>query len=136
MQGYIALIFPPDETKQLAVTFPDVPGCATFAPDFAEAVARANEALSGHLAFLRAEGDPVPAPRTLEAIAADPEFADDVREAMPQLIVPRALSGERVRVNIMLDKGLLRQIDDLAEAEGATRSGLIETALLARIGAA
>ena len=88
MQGYIALIFPADETGNLTVLFPDVPGCGTCAATFAEAVQMGRDALSGHLAALREDNDPVPVPRTLEAITADPEFADVAREAIPQLIVP------------------------------------------------
>ncbi|WP_162596220.1 ribbon-helix-helix protein, CopG family [Methylobacterium sp. 17Sr1-1] len=40
-----------------------------------------------------------------------------------------------MRVNITIDKGLLRQADEAAQARGLTRSGLIEDALAATIGA-
>jgi predicted RNase H-like HicB family nuclease len=131
MQGYIALIYPPDPDAagEMGVTFPDVPGCTTCAPTFAGAVEAAREALSGHLAVMRADGDEIPAPRTWEAIAADPEFAGEVSAATPQLITPRLVPGERVRVNITIDRGLLRRADEAADARGLTRSGLIEAAL-------
>ncbi|MFG5121699.1 hypothetical protein, partial [Methylorubrum sp. POS3] len=51
-----------------------------------------------HLAALRANGDPVPRPRT---------WAD--------------LSDEWVRINITIDKGLLSVADEAAEAEGINR---------------
>jgi metal-responsive CopG/Arc/MetJ family transcriptional regulator len=37
--------------------------------------------------------------------------------------------GERLRINITIDKGLPRAADEVAEAAGLTRSGFIERAL-------
>ncbi|WP_432443172.1 ribbon-helix-helix protein, CopG family [Methylobacterium aquaticum] len=60
-------------------------------------------------------------------------MAEERQGATLQLITPRARTGERVRINITIDKGLLRQADEVAEARGVTRSGLIEAALTATI---
>lgn len=39
------------------------------------------------------------------------------------------MPGERLRINITIDKGLLRVDDEAAEAAGLTRSGFIERTL-------
>ena len=46
---------------------------------------------------------------------------------------PREVAAPRVRVNVTIDPALLRQADEFAEANGLTRSGLIEDALGARL---
>lgn len=129
MQGYLALVHAPDAGSEWGVTFPDVPGCATGGVTFEEAVVAAREALSGHLAALRADGEPVPAPRDLARIMASPSEKSEVEGAYVQLVFPRDVPGERVRVNITIDKGTLRRADEAAEARGLTRSALIEAAL-------
>ncbi len=135
MQGYIAIIQPPDRSGDYAVVFPDVPGCASCGETFASAVEAGREALSLHLGSMRADGEALPVARSYETIVADPDWTEERQGAMLPLITPRALTGERVRVNITIDKGLLRQADEAAEARGLTRSGLIEDALAATIGA-
>ena len=124
--GYLALIHPPEDGSEWGVTFPDVPGCVTGGDSFEAAVAAAREALSGHLTALRADGDPIPPARTLAEFSA----ARGAEETgFPQIVVPRHLPAERVRVNITIDKAMLRQADETAEARGLTRSALIEVAL-------
>ena len=129
MHGYFAFIHSPEAGSEWGVTFPDVTGCVSGGASFEEAVLAAREALSGHLAALRADGDPVPAPRELPEILADPVARADAEGAYAQLIFPRSVPAERVRVNIMIDKGMLRQADEAADARGLTRSALIEAAL-------
>lgn len=70
---------------------------------------------------------PLAAPRTWAAISADPEALP--AGALAQLVTPRRVPGERLRINITIDKGLLRVADEAAEAAGLTRSGFIERAL-------
>ncbi|SFI06130.1 type II toxin-antitoxin system HicB family antitoxin [Methylobacterium brachiatum] len=130
MTPYIGLIHPPIGTSEWGVTFPDVPGCTSGGPSFEAAVESAREALSGHLAMLASDGLAPPPPRTLAELRADPTLAEDLEGAMVQLIVPRRVPGERVRVNIMIDKGLLRLTDEAAEERGLSRSAFIEAALV------
>ncbi|HVB89331.1 MAG TPA: type II toxin-antitoxin system HicB family antitoxin [Beijerinckiaceae bacterium] len=139
MSGYVALIHPPaGRARVWGVTFPDLPGCTSAGKCFAEAAHNAREALSGHLAAMRDDGDAIPAPRSLEALRAaslkEADVAEELDGAIPQYVTPRALAGERVRINITLDKSILRRADERAEADGTTRSRLIEDALLERIG--
>ncbi|MCJ2071648.1 type II toxin-antitoxin system HicB family antitoxin [Methylobacterium sp. J-030] len=134
MNGYIGLMHPPDGASEWGVTFPDVPGCVSTGATFETAAESAREALSGHLAMLTTEGLVPPPPRTLAELRADPTIAGDLEAALVQLIAPRRVPGERVRVNIMIDKGLLRLTDEAAEARGLSRSAFIEAALVSAAG--
>jgi predicted RNase H-like HicB family nuclease len=127
--GYIALIHPPERGSGYGVTFPDLPGCISGGANFEEAARMAEDALSGHLAVLRADGDPVPSPRSWEDMKLDASLADDLTGAVPQLVIPRQMHAEKVRVNISIDRRVLRRADAYAEAHGLTRSGLIEKGL-------
>ncbi len=131
MTAYIAFLHPPEDGSTWGVTFPDVPCCISVGDSFEEAAEAAREALSGHLAALRADGDPMPAPRSWQALKQDAEAMADARGAHIHLVTPRLIPSERVRVNITIDKGLLRLADEAAEARGLTRSGLIESVLAA-----
>jgi predicted RNase H-like HicB family nuclease len=127
--GCIAIIHPPEDGSGYGVTFPDLPGCVSGGATFEEAARMAEEALSGHLAVLRADGDPVPAPRAYAVLARDPALRDDLAGAVPQLVVPRLVQAEKVRVNISIDRRVLKRADAYAEEHGLTRSGLIERSL-------
>jgi predicted RNase H-like HicB family nuclease len=59
MPNYIALVHKDDGTSY-GVSFPDVPGCISAGDTFEEAVANAAEALAGHFALMKADGDAVP----------------------------------------------------------------------------
>jgi predicted RNase H-like HicB family nuclease len=128
MNGYWALIHK-DEGSAYGVSFPDVPGCISAGDTLEEALAEGREALSAHIAWLKAEGDDVPEPRTHEALKADTQAMQDAEGATWHLILPRAVKAPRVRVNIMIDPGLLREADEAADAQGLTRSAIIEAAL-------
>lgn len=130
MNGYIALLHLPVGDAGWGVTFPDVPGCVSAGESFEAAAEAAREALSGHLALLTTDGLESPPARTLAELRADPSIAEDLEDALMQLIAPRRVPGERVRVNIMIDKGLLRLTDEAAEARGLSRSAFIEEALI------
>ena len=81
MAGYVALVHK-DEATSYGVSFPDVPGCVSAGDTLDEALANAAEALAGHLALMRADGDAIPVARSPEAIKADPKLADDLRDAL------------------------------------------------------
>lgn len=129
MEAYLALIHPPEGGSSYGVTFPDVPGCVSAGDTFGEAIANAEEALSSHLALLRADGDPVPEPRRYEELIQDAEMAQDAQGAAWAAIVPRVVPTPRVRVNIMIDPLLLRELDEAAAREGINRSAYIEAAV-------
>jgi len=89
MAGYIALVHK-DEGTSYGVSFPDVPGCIAAGDTFEEAVANAAEALAGHFALMKADGDVIPSPRTFEQLRHDREFAEDSADAIVTMVAPRA----------------------------------------------
>lgn len=88
MAGYIALVHK-DEGTSYGVSFPDVPGCISAGDTFEEAVANAAEALAGHFALMKADGDAIPAPRSFDELKRDPDFANDSAEAIVTMVTPR-----------------------------------------------
>ena len=89
MAGYIALVHK-DEGTSYGVSFPDVPGCISAGDTFEEAVANAADALAGHFALMKADGDPIPAPRSFEQLRRDLEFLEDSADAIVTMVTPRA----------------------------------------------
>src|SRR5687767_233393 len=106
MAGYIALVHK-DEGTSYGVSFPDVPGCVSAGDTLDEALENAAEALAGHLALMRADGESQPEARGLKAIRADPQHTEDlegalVREVAPDFgaemkVIRKARSPARVR---------------------------------------
>jgi len=88
MPGNVALVHK-DEGTSYGVSFPDVPGCISAGDTMDEALVNAAEALAGHLALLREDGDPIPKPRGIEAIKADPELANDLQGAVIRRVEAR-----------------------------------------------
>jgi predicted RNase H-like HicB family nuclease len=78
-----------DEGTSYGVSFPDVPGCIAACDTFEEAVAKAAEALAGHFALMKADGDINPAPRAFEQLRHDPEFVEDRADAIVTMVTPR-----------------------------------------------
>ena len=89
MAGYIALVHK-DKDTSYGVSFPDVPGCISAGDTFEEAIANAAEALAGHFAMLRADGDRIPRPRTIEALREDVEFIADATDAVIAFVTPHS----------------------------------------------
>lgn len=90
MAGYIALVHK-DAGTSYGVSFPDVPGCITAGDTFEEAVENAAEALAGHFAAMRADGETLPAPRSFEALKRDHDFVEDSADAIVTMVTPRAM---------------------------------------------
>lgn len=88
MAGYIALVHK-DKGTSYGVSFPDVPGCISAGDTLEEALVNAAEALAGHIALMREDGDTVPAARSLAAITKDPDFADELEHALVHVVIPR-----------------------------------------------
>ena len=88
MSGYIASVHK-DSGTSYGVSFPDIPGCVSAGDTFEEAVVNAAEALSGHLALMKADGDAVPTPRSFEELKRDPGFVEDGAGAIVTVVTPR-----------------------------------------------
>lgn len=122
MTDYIALIHKADDSDY-GVSFPDFPGCVTAGTTLDDAHSMAAEALALHVDGMIEDGESIPAPSSLSSIMAVRENRDAVA-----MLVTLPDKPHSVRVNITLPDDLLRQIDEHAEAEGYTRSGLLAAA--------
>ena len=72
---YIAIIHK-DRDSDFGVSFPDFPGCITAGRTLDEAKAMAAEALFGHIEEMRAAGEAVPDPSSLDDVVSHPDFRD------------------------------------------------------------
>ena len=107
---------------------PDFPGCVAVGETLDEAMHQGCEALAFHVEGLMGDGEPIPPPRSIDSVKADPELAD-WRDGADFVLIPllRDLGTSR-RVNISLDRGLLEAIDDEAKHRRMTRSAFLATA--------
>ena len=105
--------------------FPDFPGCVTAGKTLDEASRMAAEALALHIEGMIEDGDEVPEPSKLDAIAED-AAKNGAIAFMVKVDAPDAT----VRVNITARESQLERIDALAEAAGMTRSGYVVRAAL------
>jgi len=126
MTHYVAYIRK-DADSDFGVEFPDLPGCFSAGSTVEEALAMAEDALAGHLSVLIDHGDPVPVPRSIDQLLADPERGD----ALAVLVLADPDLHKPERVNVSLSRSLLKRIDArasnrsrfLAEAAEAKLSG-------------
>lgn len=135
--GYFALLHLPEPgSSTWGVTFPDLPGCVSSGATEDKARAKAKEALAGHIAALRADGEAVPPARTLKELLGNPEIVAEIKEviaddrlcagAVLEHVPLDEIAPPKERVNVMLDRRVLRAIDEAARARGVSRSAFIE----------
>jgi predicted RNase H-like HicB family nuclease len=131
MVRYLALV--ERDEAGFSVVLPDFPGAGTSGDTFGEALARAEDNLAVHIdGLIRGKLD-VPEPRSLEALKADSDLADDWATDPIVAVVPALLPEKAERINITIDSGLLRRVDRAAEMSGETRSGFVAQALRERL---
>jgi predicted RNase H-like HicB family nuclease len=106
MASYIALIRK-EVTSDYGVDFPDFPGCVTAGRDLDEARRMAAEALALHIEGLTEDHEPIPAPRSLEAVMSDPAN----RDAVAFLVDAPIQLAKTVRINVTLPEDLIEAID-------------------------
>lgn len=120
-------ILEPDEEGGYGVVLPDFPGCVSVGRDAEEATRNALEALLLHIEGMIEEGLDLPEPS-----APDAPFPDWLVGLEPsrcvRVLLPVELAEKPVRVNIMIEEGLLARIDRMAELRGQTRSALLAQA--------
>jgi predicted RNase H-like HicB family nuclease len=109
-----------------SATFPDLPECAVTAPDLAELVVGARQALGAFLQRTADAGESWPQPTPIEKMSLAP--------GVIPLLVDVAVEDTPVRVNISLGERLLQRLDAAAEAKGMTRSGFIAQAVRVSLG--
>ncbi|OFX12879.1 MAG: hypothetical protein A2516_05770 [Alphaproteobacteria bacterium RIFOXYD12_FULL_60_8] len=113
------------EGAVFGIHFPDFPGCVSVGSSVEEAIDNGAEALSGHIALMTADRDPLPAATPLERIERDPEI-DIVLATLVEVVVP----GPVKRINVTLDESLIEEIDAVAK----NRSGFLANAARAALG--
>jgi predicted RNase H-like HicB family nuclease len=106
MTSYIALLFK-DPDSDFGVAFPDFPGCVTAGKSQEEARRLAAEALAFHIDGMRAGGELIPEPSSLDTIMADPEN----RDGFGFLVDVPDPPGRAQRINVTLPEDLIRAID-------------------------
>lgn len=75
-----------EDEKEIAVTFPDLPGCTTSGENDVDALTSAAEALGGHLWVMEDFGEEIPTPTPLKDIhCAKNEQVTLVRVYMPSV---------------------------------------------------
>ena len=90
MPYYVAIIEDTGPDHAVGVWFPDLPGCTSAGDDIDEALRNAPKALELYADGLRENGKPLPRPRTLTELTADPIVLDDLKAHMVALIESRA----------------------------------------------
>jgi predicted RNase H-like HicB family nuclease len=86
MAHYIAIIEDAGPDHAVGVWFPDLPGCTSAGDDIDEALRNAPEALELYAESVEGDGKPLPQPRTLTQLRADPEVSSELRDHMVALI--------------------------------------------------
>lgn len=132
MTHYLAAL-EPDGRGGFGVFFPDLSGLASAGDTQEEAIAAAIEGLAGHIAAMRDDGDPIPAPRSLDALRADAEIAADIEGCIVVAVPLLDAGGRQVRINVSATRREIEAIDEAARRRGLTRSAFLLEAARAKI---
>ena len=117
-----------EDGYEIAVTFPDLPGCATSGETDTEALMMAKEALGLHLWGMENDGDELPAPSPIRAIELEAgEIVALVEVYMPSV----RLSQENRSVNRTVT--LPAWLNAQAMERGVNFSQVLQDALRAEI---
>ena len=133
MTRYVALV--DGEAGAYGVVVPDLPGCTSAGATTDEVLRNAIEAVRLWAEDAIAHDEELPAPRSVEALRADPEVVAALAEGAALAIVPLLIdAGSRpARANLSIDAGLLAAIDEAAAARGLTRSAFLAGAAREKI---
>jgi predicted RNase H-like HicB family nuclease len=124
---YVALV--DGHAGAYGVVIPDLPGCTSAGATIDEALVNIQEAVNLWADAIEGQGAPFPQPRTLEAVLADPEVAAELAAGAATVLISIIReSGQPVRADISLDRGLLDAIDEVAAERGLTRSAFLASA--------
>lgn len=118
MRYYIAIVHQ-DGDSAFGLTFPDLPGCFAAADSWDAIPAAATEALD-----LWFDDQPDVEPSSLDVLRLSQK--DALAAGAVLLPVPYIPADTAVeRVNITMERGLLRAIDETAKTRGLTRSAFL-----------
>ncbi|MBK7217879.1 MAG: type II toxin-antitoxin system HicB family antitoxin [Candidatus Promineofilum sp.] len=122
-----------DPNSDYGVTVPDLPGCFSAGETIDEALTEVVEAIECHIEGLLIDSEPVPSPTSIETHRDDPDYADGVW-ALVTVDISK-LSGKTTQVDVTVPEHLLALVDQYAEQQGETRSGVMAQATLEYIAA-
>ena len=117
-----------DPESDYGVTVPDLPGCFSAGSTLDEALQQVVEAIECHIEGLLLDGEPIPAPKTIDYHQNNPDYAGGIW-AFVNVDITK-LSGKTKRVNITLSERVLSLMDKYASEHGETRSGFITQAAI------
>ncbi|MFN3276658.1 MAG: type II toxin-antitoxin system HicB family antitoxin [Paracoccus sp. (in: a-proteobacteria)] len=113
-----------DDGSAYGLTFPDLPGAHAAADTWDEIPRAAVEALD--LWFEDAD-DLVPS--SIDSLRARPDVGAALAEGATLMTVPYIpADGAPERINVSIERGLLRAVDAAARARGMTRSAFLAAA--------
>lgn len=121
-----------EEDGVFGVSFPDFPGVESTARSAEDAIRKGSEALTFHVAGMIEDGDPMPVLRSLAVLKSDRSYREAAKGAVVALI-PFAMPGKAVRLNISMDEHLLDAVDRAAQAVGQSRSAFLAEAARQRV---
>ncbi|MDR1397335.1 MAG: type II toxin-antitoxin system HicB family antitoxin [Desulfarculales bacterium] len=126
-----------DGSGRYDVTFADLPGCVSQGQNLEQALKMAQEALTLHVFSMLRDGDPLPAPSTLEEAKAKSEgmaaeggytLAEGTLYQYVLAAEPAAKEDKPVSVTVSLRPAILARVDAAAKTYGFTRSSLLAVA--------
>jgi predicted RNase H-like HicB family nuclease len=121
-----------EENGVFGVSFPDFPGCVTGGLTEEEAVRKADQVLTFHVAGMLEDGEAIPATRPLRELWKDADFVDSMKTGI--LFLARYdLPKKSVRINVSMDEVLVEAIDRAAELTNQSRSAFLSDAARMRI---
>ena len=112
-----------DAGAAFGVVVPDLPGCFSAGDTLDEAMADAEEAAAAWVDATLDAGGGIPAPSSLEILRASADYAGWSFGVIT--LDPSLFDDTSERVNITLPRRVLKRLDALAGAAGASRSGFI-----------
>lgn len=118
---YFTAVVHKDKDSAYGLAFPDLPGCVAAADTWDGIPAAATEALD-----LWFEDMPDVVPGSIEDVRSRPDVAAALADGATLMSVPYIPADTALeRVNISMERGLLRAIDETAKARGMTRSSFL-----------
>jgi len=124
MMNYPVAIEPGSETTAWGVVVPDLPGCFSAADGGVdEALDAAREAMAVWMEEAIAQGQAIPRPSRVDALARSGQFEGWIWAVVP--VDPAWMDQRAERVNITLPHQVLAVLDAKAQQAGTSRSGYI-----------
>jgi predicted RNase H-like HicB family nuclease len=122
MRHYIAVADLAPGERMWSIVFPDFPGVTSAAPDLAEVPQQARDALATAIEDMTAEAEDLP-PSIEEGRHTELNCAG--LHNPHYIVVPVEVLDNRTRINIRVERSLLRRIDEAASRRRMTRSGFL-----------